>query len=100
MQIGGIGNHNPVALPLGRTAAERAGARESGDAAVSKAPVREAEALTSAPPAGVDPSLWSVLTTEERAYFAKVRALGPITYGPSAGAAKPALRGGRIDVTV
>lgn len=59
-----------------------------------------AEALTATPPEGVDPSLWSVLTTEERAYFAKVGSLGPLTYGPTSSPARPALRGGRVDVTV
>lgn len=98
MQIGGIGNGNPIALPVKRASTERAAPAETNLGA--KPAVREAEALTSAPPQGVDPALWSVLTTEERAYFARVRAMGPITYGPAAGGTRPAMRGGRIDVTV
>lgn len=53
-------------------------------------------------PPGTDPVLWSVLTTEERAFFAKAQAIGPLTYGPRARAgdrAAPA-HGGRIDVRV
>ncbi|HET9986184.1 MAG TPA: hypothetical protein VFQ38_21465 [Longimicrobiales bacterium] len=52
-------------------------------------------------PAGTDPELWSVLTTEERAFFAKFQAAGPLTYGPKtpAAAEKAIPRGGRLDVT-
>jgi hypothetical protein len=52
-------------------------------------------------PAGTDPSLWSVLTTEERNFFAKTAAMGPLTYGRiKAGthSAPPAARGVRLDV--
>ncbi len=52
-------------------------------------------------PAGTDPELWSVLTTEERTFFAKTAALGPLTYGKIKNAtlpAPPAMRGGRLDV--
>ena len=52
-------------------------------------------------PAGTDPSLWSVLTVDERNFFAKTAALGPLTYGrikATATAAPPAARGVRLDV--
>ena len=58
---------------------------------------------TQAPP-GTDPELWSVLSAEERVFFAKLGAMGPLTYGrvlsqaqqtPASGA-----RGGRLDVKV
>jgi hypothetical protein len=52
-------------------------------------------------PAGTDPSLWSVLTSEERAFFAKTAALGPLTYGRIKAATQPvapAPRGVRLDV--
>ena len=52
-------------------------------------------------PAGTDPSLWSVLTSEERAFFAKTAALGPLTYGRIKAATQPAApapRGVRLDV--
>ena len=52
-------------------------------------------------PAGTDPTLWSVLTSEERNFFAKTASLGPLTYGrikAAAPAAPPSVRGGRLDV--
>ena len=57
--------------------------------------------LTVEAPAGTDPELWSVLTSDERSYFAKASALGPLTYGRISAAAQgapPAARGGRLDV--
>lgn len=52
-------------------------------------------------PAGTDPTLWSVLTSEERNFFAKTASLGPLTYGrikAATPAAPPSVRGGRLDV--
>lgn len=54
-------------------------------------------------PAGTDPELWSVLSAEERTFFARAGAMGPLTYGqrlsaPQSGA--PMVRGGRLDVRV
>ena len=67
-----------------------------------------ANALPAEAPAGTDPELWGVLTSEERAYFAKAATMGPLTYGRVAShlntlngiqqAAPPAARGGRLDV--
>lgn len=52
-------------------------------------------------PPGTDPMLWSVLTTEERSYFARARAMGQVTYGPGSRSASAGVpRGGRIDVRV
>lgn len=58
------------------------------------------------PPPGTDPELWKVLTGDERAFFAKLGAMGPLTYGrvlsgqlpvtPSA----PAALGVRLDVKI
>jgi hypothetical protein len=62
------------------------------------------EGLPATPPAGTDPELWQVLTAEERAYFAKITSMGPLTYGrptqaaPTGNNEAPAVRGGRIDV--
>jgi hypothetical protein len=54
------------------------------------------------PPEGTDPALWSVLSSDERAYFAKAGAMGPLTYGKALremnGSQLPAFRGGRLDV--
>ncbi len=52
-------------------------------------------------PPGTDPALWSVLTTDERNFFAKTAALGPLTYSRIKAAANPqapAARGVRLDV--
>lgn len=53
------------------------------------------------PPAGTDPTLWSVLTNDERNFFAKTAALGPLTYSrikAVTNPAPPAARGIRLDV--
>lgn len=61
-----------------------------------------ANELPAEPPAGTDPELWAVLSSSERSFFAKVGAMGPLTYGrviseptstPPAG-----VRGGRLDI--
>lgn len=54
------------------------------------------------PPQGTDPALWSVLTAEERSFFARARAMGPLSYGRGSDqSAMPGVRlGGRIDVKV
>lgn len=53
-------------------------------------------------PAGTDPKLWSILTSEERGFFAKSQAMGPLTYGRIMAARTqpdmPAVRGGRLDI--
>ncbi len=63
-----------------------------------------ASSLPAQAPPGTDPELWSVLTGEERAFFAKVGAMGPLTYGRMLGAQPaanaPMARGGRLDVKV
>ena len=56
--------------------------------------------IQKAPP-GTDPKLWSVLTAEERAFFARARSMGQITYGPGTRNSQPGVpRGGRLDVRV
>jgi hypothetical protein len=63
-----------------------------------------ASGLPVEPPAGTDPELWSVLTADERAFFARAGAAGPLTYGraaaPAAPKTPPMARGGRLDVRV
>ena len=60
--------------------------------------------LPATAPAGTDPELWSVLTGEERAFYAKVGSMGPLTYGRmmngGTAAAPPAMRGVRLDIKV
>ena len=68
---------------------------------VAQAPA--AAVPTQAPP-GTDPELWSVLSADERVFFAKLGAMGPLTYGrvlsQSQQSSVPAARGGRLDVKV
>ena len=76
--------------------------------AAERAPVTARPSIAAAPttvpaeaPPGTDPALWSVLTSEERTFFSKTAALGPLTYGKIKNAtmpAPPAMRGGRLDV--
>ena len=58
------------------------------------------------PPEGTDPKLWSILTTEERSYFARSSARGPLTYarvmlgdaGTPGAPLSASMRGIRLDV--
>jgi hypothetical protein len=60
--------------------------------------------LPTQPPPGTDPELWSVLSADERVFFAKLGAMGPLTYGRVLSHAQqpavPGGRGGRLDVKV
>ena len=57
-------------------------------------------------PAGTDPELWSILTSEERAFFSRTSTAGPLTYSKVMRAKSPApvathaARGGRVDIRV
>jgi hypothetical protein len=124
MSINGISNPlhtniGPLARPgeAARPATERTQTRPSDGNANSanalgarpalkpQAPIAGQAALQTAvpaeAPAGTDPTLWSVLTNEERNFFSKTAALGPLTYGRIKAAtmpAPPSVRGGRLDV--
>jgi len=62
------------------------------------------QSVPAEPPPGTDPALWSILSGEERAFFAKAGAMGPLTYGRAFSDMKsaqlPAARGGRLDVKI
>lgn len=81
-------------------AARTAGAKTAAAPSAAPAPANSGVPV-SAPP-GTDPELWNVLTNDERVYFAKLGAMGPLTYGrvltgqplPT----PPAARGVRLDV--
>ena len=68
------------------------------------APGAPREASAAAAPPGTDAALWNVLSEQERAFFAKVGAMGPLTYGRVlTGEITPpgsTLRGGRLDFKV
>ena len=71
--------------------------------AQTPAAAKASQALSVEPPAGTDPALWSVLSSDERAFFAKAGAMGPLTYGRALreqNVQMPASRGGRLDVKI
>jgi hypothetical protein len=95
---------------------ERAGTPAAGAGRAAPAPANAAALRPQAPiaggaaaqgavpaeaPKGTDPALWSVLTTEERQFFAKTAAMGPLTYGrlkEATAPVPPSARGVRLDV--
>ena len=107
MSVYGIGNSNiprTPALPV------RDGTRPPVQApppavvlpTAKPAAVNGTQSVPVEAPEGTDPALWSVLSGEERAFFAKAGAMGPLTYGRAiremTGVQPPAARGGRLDV--
>jgi len=120
MSINGISNPLLANLPaLGRPDATRPTTDRTGTTANTganaapmarpalkpQAPIAGQGATQNAVPAeappGTDPTLWSVLTNDERAFFAKTAALGPLTYSRIKSVsqpAPPAARGVRLDV--
>ncbi len=82
------------------------GAAPAASGAATQAATKPAtkSALTPQAPEGTDPALWSILTGEERAYFANNMTTGPLTYSKvmmpnrTASSALPSVRGGRVDV--
>jgi hypothetical protein len=125
MSINGI-NSTPLLPNLGANRADAARTNNAGQTGLDRAGVatqqgiatRNANALkpqtpiagqgaaqSAVPaeaPAGTDPAFWSVLTTEERNFFAKTANLGPLTYSrfkeATAAQTPPAARGVRLDV--
>ncbi len=79
--------------------AVRKGEHHTGDVKDTRQTTRGVPA--EAPP-GTDPALWSVLTSEERSFFANARPAGPLTYGPTNhGKVSPGVGlGGRLDLRV
>ena len=59
-------------------------------------------AVPAQPPPGTDPELWNVLSNDERTFFAKLGAMGPLSYGRVlSGQVQPqqaVSRGARLDV--
>ncbi len=113
MAIYGIGNSgiNRPQLPVRdntRTQAPATRVPTPAPAQHQPANASGAQALQAAvpaePPPGTDPALWSILSAEERGFFAKAGAMGPLTYGRAftemKSAEMPASRGGRLDVKI
>lgn len=74
---------------------------EGARARSATAAARSGSTVPSEAPAGTDPMLWSVLTSEERSFFARAHAMGQVTYGPGSGSARAGMPlGGRVDVRV
>jgi hypothetical protein len=89
----------------GRNAIGRDAVPESQQpsAAVSSPTVSGTQSTgVSAPPPGTDPALWDILTADERAFFARLGAMGPLTYGRALQSAAPSTlpipRGTRLDI--
>jgi hypothetical protein len=105
--VGGAYGHQGI-LPGARQMDEgrelEAQAGGSAQDAAQEAPSLQGTAgeLPAKAPPGTDPNLWSVLTAEERGFFAKAQTMGPLTYNKANGqGAQAALqRGSRIDVRV
>lgn len=105
MSIDGISGAvtSPLYAPgLGPGGTEEARGPRPQEAAEQRhaAPTRQVgNGIPAQAPEGTDPALWSVLTAEERTFFARAGAMGPVTYGPGrAMALSGAPLGGRLDV--
>lgn len=93
---GAAGVRGAYGLPPARPAAPKPPAEAKPSAEIGRLP---SSARAEDVPAGRDPALWAVLTSEERAFFVRQAALGPLSYGPRASAtAADAPLGQRIDV--
>jgi hypothetical protein len=97
-RAGGVERGQQQRVPTAGTPAARA---QQGLAPLQRATAESAAAVPAEAPQGTDPELWSVLTSEERSHFAKLAAVGPLTYGrlvQGAPATSVAMRGVRLDV--
>lgn len=110
MSVNGVRGPYNTSAPPPRPATSRgtdapaapATAAAARTARPATAPASVTAPATVTPPPGTDPELWTVLTPDERAYFARLGAMGPLTYGRVLSAqtppASPASRGVRLDV--
>lgn len=88
----------PVAFPAPASAVAPAARPAQAGVAAPAAPAPDASNSEPAAPVGSDPALWSVLTSEERDFFARQSAMGPVTYGPGRTHTASPPTGQRIDV--
>lgn len=111
MSVYGIGNSNiprtPAQLPVRDGTRTQIQAPQTPVVVPTPKPAatgtaKSTQSVPAEAPEGTDPALWSVLSGEERAFFAKAGAMGPLTYGRAiremTGVQPPAARGGRLDV--
>src|SRR5215212_2027784 len=111
MSVYGIGNSNiprtPAQVPVRDGMRPQIQAPQTPVVVPTQKPAttggsKSTQSVPAEAPEGTDPALWSVLSGEERAFFAKAGAMGPLTYGRALremnGAQPPAARGGRLDV--
>jgi hypothetical protein len=100
-----VGGANAPATPL-RGGHEQARIERQPGGATSPNATQAAQpqgaAVPTQPPAGTDPELWSVLSQDERAFFARLGAMGPLTYGrvlqSGVRPEQTVARGARLDV--
>jgi hypothetical protein len=103
---GTTGSSAPTTVPNGIANGIASGSTASpksvADAIKQDAAARTAQVNSPDAPDGVDQDLWSVLTKEERGFFVKAGAMGPLTYGRFTASQTPApapiVRGGRLDI--
>lgn len=86
-------------------AATQAESRAVAEPGTPRSSARASGVVPAEAPPGTDPALWSVLTAEERSFFARAVTNGPLTYTRMmnqlhAPAAATLPRGGRMDVRV
>jgi len=96
----GLDTGAPVSLPAALPGVRTTFPTRTQPAAPVAQPSAPAEETTSLrPPKGTDPELWKVLTADERAFFAREDAMGPLSYGHRI-ASTPSLpaRGGRLNL--
>jgi len=98
--------HQPPARPADAPAVGDGAAAQglvASSAAAATGGSRPASGVPVQAPPGTDPALWSILTAEERTFFARQSTSGPLTYlkmmAPnSAPQGSAAARGRRLDV--
>jgi len=102
-----IGSTNGIGQQTSRTTVAPSQTQPAGSGTATSGAAqsgRATQTLSATAPPGTDPALWSVLSSDERAHFAKVGAMGPLTYGRMLNDMKsgqiPSSRGGRLDVKV
>ena len=104
LQPGAIRPQGPSQSPNVGPEEVGGGQRPAQPLGVNQAPAtrRPQASLPAEAPSGTDPQLWSVLSADERTFFARARAMGPLTYGPGSSNnafAGPA-SGGRLDIRI